>query len=85
MNISGLPAGEYSVTVFDQKEDYVDNNPAFEHDEFFYILRHDHPISIIDNHQRSTITVPSFTSGISGLCQNNIVREYDCTPYVGIV
>ena len=52
VNISGLPAGEYSVTVFDQEEDYVDNNPAFELAEAIQIV-------LTVGHQPSSIVPPS--------------------------
>ena len=35
VNITGLPAGEYSVRVYDNMEDYSINNPAYEH---FHIM-----------------------------------------------
>ena len=38
VNITGLPAGEYSVRVYDSKIDFVnDMEPAYEHFETLYI------------------------------------------------
>ena len=38
VNITGLPAGEYSVRVYDGKIDFVnDKEPAYEHFETLYI------------------------------------------------
>ena len=31
VNITGLPAGEYSVRVYDNMEDMLDNSPAYQH------------------------------------------------------
>ena len=38
VNISDLPAGKYNVTVFDQEEDYMVSNHAFEYAEHLKVL-----------------------------------------------
>ena len=38
VNITGLPAGEYSVTVFDNMEDYINNNPAYVYPDLIHIV-----------------------------------------------
>ena len=45
VNITGLPAGEYSVRVYDKEEDYSNNvsDFAFEHSKLLQIVRFTHP------------------------------------------
>ena len=38
VNITGLPAGEYSVTVFDNMEDHINNNPAYVYPDLIHIV-----------------------------------------------
>ena len=64
VKISGLPAGEYNVTVFGQEKDYLENNPAFELAEHIRIVSH-------FEHNTSSI-VPQPTSTTGGLCPKNI-------------
>ena len=56
VNISGLPAGEYNVTVFDQEEDYMKNNPAFQHAEYLTIHAR------IDHQSSSSVLFPTNTA-----------------------
>ena len=61
VNISGLPAGEYNVTVFDQEEDYNKSNPAFEFTEHLKIVAH------VDHHPSSAVTAPTYMYAVPGL------------------
>ena len=65
VNITGLPAGEYNVTVFDQERDYFENNPAFELAEHIRI----------ESHFSSSI-VPLPTNTMSGLCNKNNIKNH---------
>ena len=60
VNISGLPAGEYSVRVYDSKTDFInDKEPAYEHFETLHI-------SSLPTAASRTIS-PSSTTLLSGI------------------
>ena len=46
VNITGLPAGEYSVRVYDNMEDYDDEDFAYEHSQLLHIMGLNHPSTV---------------------------------------
>ena len=46
VNITGLPAGEYSVRVYDNMEDYDNEDFAFEYSRLLHILSFTRPSSV---------------------------------------